>query len=65
VAFGVCVRVAIPLSLKEEREVRGGDRTRREAGGEFLFLLSRFSLDSRGGRGWRLRQRGCHLCGAV
>jgi len=53
VAFSLCVRVAIPLSLKEEGEVRGGDRTRREAGGEFLFLLSRFSLGSRGGRGWR------------
>jgi len=65
VAFGVCVRVAIPFSLKEEGKIRGGDRTRREAGGEFLFLLSRFSLDRRGGRRWRLRQRGSHLCGAV
>ena len=63
--FGVCLRVAIPFSLKKEGKIRGGNRTRGEAGGEFLSLLSRFSLDSRGGRGWRLRQRRCHLCGAV
>jgi len=65
VAFGVCVQVAILFSLKKERKIRGGNRTRREAGGKFLFLLGRFSLDSRGGRGWRLRERGYHLCGAV
>jgi len=65
VAFSVCVRVAIPFSLKKEGEIRCGDGTRREAGGEFLFLLSWFSLDSRGGRRWRLRQRGHHLRGAV
>jgi len=65
VAFGVCVRVAILFSLKKERKVRGGNRTRCEAGGQFLFLLSRFSLDSRGGRGWCLKELGCHLCGAV
>jgi len=53
VAFSVCVRVAIALSLKEEGKVWGGDHMRREMGGEFLFLLSRFSLGSRGGRGWR------------
>ena len=64
-AFGVSVRVAIPFSLKEEGKIRGGDRTRREAGGQILFLLSGIGLDSRGGRGWRLRQRGCHLRGAV
>jgi len=55
VAFGVCVRVPIRFSLKKEGKIQGGDRTRREAGGEFLFLLSRFSLDSMGGRGSPLR----------
>ena len=64
-AFGVCVRGAIPFSLKEEGKIQGGDRSRHEAGGEFFLLLSRFSLHSRGESGWRLRQRGCHLCGAV
>jgi len=51
-AFGVCVWVAILFSLKEEGIIRGGDRSRSEAGGEFFLLLSRFSLDSRGRRGW-------------
>jgi len=51
VAFGVCVRVAIPFSLKEEGKIQGGDCSRREAGGEFFLLLSRFSLDSGGERG--------------
>ena len=64
-ALGVCVRVAIPFSLKKERKIGGGNRTRREAGGEVLFLLSRLSLDSRGRGGWRIRERGCHLCGTV
>jgi len=63
--FGVCVRVAIPFSLNKEGKIRGGDHTRSEAGGKFLFLLSRFSKDTRGGRGLCLRQLGCHLRGAV
>ena len=65
VVFGVCVLVAIPFTLKKEAKIQCGDRTRGEAGGEFLLLLDGFSLDSRGGRGWHLRQRGCHLCGAM
>jgi len=58
VAFAVCVAVAIPFSLQMEGNIRGGNRMQREVGGEFLFQLSRFNLDSRGGRRWRLRQQG-------
>ena len=64
-AFGVCVLVAILFSLKKEGKIRGGDCTRPEAGGKCVFLLSWFSLDTRGGRGWRLRQWGCHVGGTV
>jgi len=51
VAFGVCVRVAIQFFLKDEGKVQRGDGARQEAGGEFFLLLSRFGLDSSGGRG--------------
>ena len=64
-AFGIRVQVPIPFPLEKEGKIRGDDRARREAGSEFLFLLSRFSLDSRGGRRWGLRRRRSHLCGTM
>jgi len=50
VAFRVRVQVAIPFPLKKEGKIWDSDSLRQEVGSEFLFLLSRFSLDSRGGR---------------
>jgi len=43
---------------KQERKVRGGDIVGGEAGSKFLFLLSRLSLDSQGGRRQGLRRQG-------
>jgi len=63
--LGLRVRVAILLSFKKERKVRGSNSPRGMAGNQFHFLLSWFSWGSRSRGWWHLESRMSRMGGAM